>query len=45
LPNVLVTSHQGFFTREAMEQIAHTTFNNLTYLEQEHLPAESVVVG
>jgi D-lactate dehydrogenase len=34
LPNVLVTAHQGFFTREAMEQIAHTTLNNLTYLEQ-----------
>jgi D-lactate dehydrogenase len=34
LPNVLVTAHQGFFTGEAMEQIAHTTLNNLTYLEQ-----------
>jgi D-lactate dehydrogenase len=27
-PNVLITSHQGFFTREAMEQIATTTFAN-----------------
>ena len=45
LPNVLLTSHQGFFTREAMEQIAHTTLNNLTYLEQEHLPADAIVVG
>ena len=50
LPNVLVTAHQGFFTREAMEQIAHTTLNNLTYLEQvgpgrEPLPADRVVVG
>ncbi|SFC77341.1 2-hydroxyacid dehydrogenase [Spirosoma endophyticum] len=45
LPNVLVTAHQGFFTREAMEQIAHTTLNNLTYLEQERLPADAVVVG
>ena len=45
LPNVLVTSHQGFFTQEAMEQIARTTLNNLTYLEQEHLPADAVVVG
>ena len=42
--NVLVTSHQGFFTQEAMEQIASTTLNNLTYLEQEHLPADAVVV-
>ncbi|MFD2288057.1 2-hydroxyacid dehydrogenase [Pedobacter petrophilus] len=27
-PNVLITSHQGFFTREAMQQIAMTTFIN-----------------
>ena len=27
-PNVLITSHQGFFTREAMRQIAETTFSN-----------------
>jgi D-lactate dehydrogenase len=28
-PNVLITSHQGFFTQEAMEQIATTTFRNI----------------
>lgn len=28
-PNVLITSHQGFFTKEAMEEIAHITFANL----------------
>ncbi|WP_316793887.1 2-hydroxyacid dehydrogenase [Pedobacter frigoris] len=28
-PNVLITSHQGFFTKEAMEEIAKTTFGNL----------------
>jgi D-lactate dehydrogenase len=28
-PNVLVTSHQGFFTVEALYNIAHTTLNNL----------------
>jgi len=28
-PNVLITSHQGFFTQEAMEQIATTTFKNV----------------
>ena len=28
-PNVLVTSHQAFFTREAMLAIAHTTIGNL----------------
>lgn len=28
-PNVLITGHQGFFTQEAMEQIAQTTIANL----------------
>ncbi|MFD1257026.1 2-hydroxyacid dehydrogenase [Mucilaginibacter terrae] len=28
-PNVLITSHQGFFTKEAMEQIATVTFGNV----------------
>ncbi|MGB4399959.1 MAG: NAD(P)-dependent oxidoreductase [Daejeonella sp.] len=27
-PNVLITSHQGFFTREPMQQIATITFGN-----------------
>lgn len=27
-PNVLITSHQGFFTQEAMQQIAEITFFN-----------------
>lgn len=35
LPNVVVTSHQSFFTREAIEQIARTTLNNLTYPDHE----------
>lgn len=32
-PNVLVTSHQGFFTREAMQQIAEITFANADAFE------------
>jgi len=28
-PNVIVTSHQGFFTREALEQIARTTLSTV----------------
>ncbi len=28
--NVLITGHQGFFTKEALEQIATTTLNNLS---------------
>ena len=29
LPNVIVTSHQGFFTREAVQNIAAVTFGNI----------------
>ncbi len=32
-PNVIVTGHQAFFTREAMENIATTTLANLTDFE------------
>ena len=29
MPNVLVTGHQAFLTREALENIARTTLDNL----------------
>jgi D-lactate dehydrogenase len=32
-PNVIITSHQAFFTREALEKIAATTLANLQDLE------------
>jgi Lactate dehydrogenase and related dehydrogenases len=32
-PNVLITSHQGFFTKEALEQIATITLKNLNDFE------------
>lgn len=33
-PNVLITAHQAFFTREAVDNIAETTFKNVVkYLE------------
>jgi D-lactate dehydrogenase len=28
-PNVIITSHQGFYTKEALEAIAHTTLQNM----------------
>ena len=28
-PNVVITSHQGFLTREALAEIAHTTVTNI----------------
>jgi D-lactate dehydrogenase len=37
-PNVLITAHQGFFTFEALTQIAGTTLSNLkAYLEKREL--------
>jgi D-lactate dehydrogenase len=33
-PHVLITSHQGFFTKEALESIARTTLFNATCLEK-----------
>jgi D-lactate dehydrogenase len=32
-PNVMVTAHQGFLTREALANIAQTTIENLTAFE------------
>lgn len=32
-PNVVVTAHQGFFTHEALENIASTTLQNVTAFE------------
>ncbi|RBP47951.1 D-lactate dehydrogenase [Roseimicrobium gellanilyticum] len=34
-PNVLLTGHQAFFTKEALEQIATVTLQNLSDLESE----------
>lgn len=33
-PNVLVTAHQAFFTREAMDEIAETTLQNIELLTE-----------
>ena len=35
MPNVIVTSHQGFLTREALSNIAETTVKNLGQLERD----------
>lgn len=34
-PNVIITSHQGFFTQEAMLNIAQTTLSNIHQFEQD----------
>jgi len=33
-PNVLITAHQGYFTREAMTAIAETTLSNVSHFER-----------
>lgn len=33
MPNVIITGHQGFFTREALTAIAETTLHNVTAFE------------
>lgn len=40
-PNVLITSHQGFFTKEALTNIAETTLSNIRlYFEKDEIPNE-----
>ena len=41
-PNVLVTGHQAFFTREALAAIADTTLRNAGAFEREGAPAHAV---
>lgn len=39
--NVLITSHQAFFTKEALHNIAETTLNNIKlFFEKQELPNE-----
>ena len=42
-PNVVVTSHQGFLTREALDAIARTTLDNAMSVEN-HCPIEANLV-
>lgn len=38
-PNVIITGHQAFFTSDALNNIAETTLNNITSVEQnKHCP-------
>lgn len=44
-PNVIVTSHQAFLTREALGNIAETTLSNVTAFEQGTQPLPNEVVA
>jgi D-lactate dehydrogenase len=41
-PNVIITSHQAFFTREAVYNIADTTFNNIKAFFETGSPVNEV---
>lgn len=43
-PNVVVTGHQGFFTADALAQIARTTFRNLDHFAATGQPLHPVSV-
>ena len=42
-PNVIVTSHQGFLTKEALEAISETTLQNAESFENGNLISNNVV--
>ena len=44
-PNVLMTGHQGFFTREALRAIAETTLANLTAFERGEASGRELDLG
>ena len=41
-PNVIITGHQGFFTEEALKNIAETTLANITAFERGSVPVNEV---
>jgi D-lactate dehydrogenase len=40
-PNVLLTAHQAFFTKEALEEIAETTMDNIARLDKNTMPKDA----
>ena len=44
-PNVIITGHQGFFTLEALTEIAQTTIRNLLDFSNGQINPENLVVG
>jgi D-lactate dehydrogenase len=44
-PNVLITAHQGFFTEEALTNIAETTIANVTAFERDGAPLHEAPSG
>lgn len=45
LPDVVITGHQGFFTQEALRNIAETTLGNISGYEQGNIVPENLVTA
>lgn len=43
-PNVLVTAHQAFFTKEALEEISQITLTSISKLNNDEMPENSPVM-
>ncbi|WP_395339490.1 2-hydroxyacid dehydrogenase [Ningiella sp. W23] len=44
-PNVLITGHQGFFTHEALTEIAQTTISNIEYFASQQKPEQEDAIA
>lgn len=42
-PNVLLTAHQAFFTKEALEEIANVTLKSIAQLNEDSMPENAAV--
>ena len=43
-PNVLLTAHQAFFTKEALEEIAHITLGSISKIDKNNMPLADAVM-
>ena len=43
-PNVLITSHQGFLTRDALMEITHVTYRNIDHFQKNEKTVNELVV-
>ena len=43
-PNVLLTAHQAFFTKEALEEIAHVTLGNISKIDKNDMQLNDAVM-
>ena len=44
-PNVLITGHQAFFTKNALQGIAQTTIENISNFNQNKISPQNIVAA